>query len=118
MSAPPRRAKGSGSNRSAGRRMPSSASLSLNVGRMPVDLRRPLNLRVLVHPHREVEFEEVLHRDDVSLHPFDLGDVGDATCSVPETRDLDDQVDSRCDLLTNGPHRKVVTGHQDQRFET
>ena len=74
-------------------------------------------LAVLVHPHAEVEEEDILERDDLALHALHLGDVGDAPGAVPEAGELHDAVEGGRDLLADGPHRQVEAGHQHQRLE-
>src|SRR6188474_285764 len=66
---------------------------------------------------RLLEDEHVLHDDDVAFHALDLGDVDDLTGPVLETALLDDEVDRRGDLLTDGPQGQVDAGHEDHRLE-
>src|SRR5664280_1908061 len=67
---------------------------------------------------RLLEDEDVLHHDDIALHPLDLGDVRDATGAVLEPGLVDDEVDGRRDLLADRAEREVHAGHQDHRLET
>ena len=92
--------------------MPRSASFSANLGRTPVALRWPLEPAVLVDAHAVVEQEDVLQGDDVALHALHLGDVGDAAGAVAQSGEVHDQVERRCHLLADGPHRQVEAGHQ------
>src|SRR6186997_146066 len=64
-----------------------------------------------------LEDEHVLHDDDVAFHALDLGDVDDFPGPVLEAALLDDEVDRRGDLLTDGPQGKVDAGHEDHRLE-
>src|SRR3954471_13564351 len=66
---------------------------------------------------RLLEHEHILHDDDITLHPLDLGDVHDLAGAVLETRLLDDEVDRRRDLLADGPQRQVGAGHEEHRLE-
>src|SRR5436309_4452965 len=45
-----------------------------------------------------LEDEDILHHDDVTFHPLDLGDVGDTPGPVLQTCLVDDEVDRRGDL--------------------
>ena len=49
--------------------------------------------------------------------PEHLGDVGDAPGAVTEPLDVDDQVERRGDLLSDGPGRQVEAGHQHHRLD-
>src|SRR5690554_4927001 len=75
-------------------------------------------LALLVDTHAEVEEEQVLQGDDLTLHALHLGDVSDAAGAVLETGDVDDQVDGRRHLLTDRSHREVEAGHEHHRLDT
>ena len=95
--------------------MPITSSFSVNFGRMPVGLRRPMILPSC--DARLLEREHVLHDDDVTLHALDLGDVGDLAGAVLEPVLVDDQVHRGRDLLADGPQRQLHAGHQHHRLE-
>jgi hypothetical protein len=65
-----------------------------------------------------LEGKDVLHDDDITLHPLDLGHIGDFSGSVLEAVLLNDQVDRRRDLFADGAHGKVHPGHQTHRLQT
>src|SRR5688500_5410163 len=67
---------------------------------------------LLVTPGGEVEGEDVLERDDLTLHADDLGDGGDAARAVLEAGLLDDEVERPGDLLADGAHGQVDAGHE------
>src|SRR5207253_921883 len=51
---------------------------------------------VAVRPHAAAgEGKDVLHGDDVALHPRNLGDIDHAPGAVAHARDLDDNTDGR-----------------------
>src|SRR3970040_346066 len=75
-------------------------------------------LDLAVEDARLLEDEDVLHDDDVALHPLDFGDVGDLAGAVLEPRLVDDEVDRRGDLLADGADREVAAGHEDHRLES
>ena len=56
-----------------------------------------------IHASTIVENERVLERNDVAFHTLDLGDMCDASSAVPEPGDMNDEVDSGADLLSDGP---------------
>src|SRR3954463_5067540 len=64
-----------------------------------------------------LEHEHVLHDDHVAFHALHFGDVRDPTRSVLQARLVDDEVDGRCDLLTDGAQGQVDAGHEDHCLE-
>ena len=53
-----------------------------------------------------IEHEEIGQGDNLTFESFDLRYVGDLSAAVGQPRDLNDQIDRRADLFTNGPHRE------------
>ena len=64
------------------------------------------------------ENEDVLHSDDFAFHSGDLGQVGDFTSAVAESRDLHDDVDSGGNLATDGRIGNVQRRHGHHGLET
>src|SRR5688500_16875983 len=74
-------------------------------------------MAVGVDTHCEVEQEEILEHDDLTLHALDLTDVRHPAAAVAQPGELDDDVDGRGHLLANGPHRQIHAGHQDHGLD-
>src|SRR3972149_10224818 len=62
-----------------------------------------------------LEDEDVLHHDDVALHPLDLGDGDDLARAILEPVLVNDQVNRRWDLLADRLERQGHAGHEDHR---
>lgn len=65
-----------------------------------------------------LEAEDILRRDGRALNLLHLGDVGDFAAAVAQARLMDDQVDGRRDLLTDGALWQLEAGHHDHRLES
>ena len=61
--------------------------------------------------------EQILGRDDVSLHAEQFGDVSDPSSSVAQTCGLNNDVNGRADHLSNYVMRKVEAAHDHHRFD-
>ena len=72
-------------------------------------------LRVLA---RDFVNEQILGRDDVSLHAEQFGDVGDASRPVTQTRGLNNDVNGRADHLLNDVVGQGEAAHDHHRYDT
>ena len=61
--------------------------------------------------------EQILGRDDFSLHAEQLGDVGDPSRSVAQTCGLNNDVNSRADHLLDDVVRKMEAAHDHHRYD-
>ena len=62
-----------------------------------------------------LEEKNILRGDGVGFHPHAFRDVGDATRSIAEARDMNQEIDSRDNLLADGvnAHACVRHSHHD-----
>src|SRR5680860_166180 len=72
---------------------------------------------VTVDAHRVVEQEDVLQRDDVSLHALDLRDMSYPAAAVFQPGLVHHEIHGGGDLLPDGPHGQIHARHQDHRLE-
>lgn len=73
---------------------------------------------VVIESGLVVEGEDVLDRDPVTLHPYNLRDIGDPPTTVAQPSQVDDQIERRRDLFTNRSGRQINTGHKHHRFKS
>ena len=65
----------------------------------------------------DLELEDVLELDHVRLHTKHLDHLGHAPRAVLEPLDVDEQVESRRDVLPDGPEGEVEPGHHHHRLD-
>src|SRR4051794_16649220 len=81
-------------------------------------LEMSLEFAVVIHTHSVIEEEQVLQNNRFAFHALYFGDVSNAAGTITQTREMDDQVHSRCDLLTNSSNWQVIARHQRHRLDT
>ena len=63
------------------------------------------------------EVENLLHGDDVALHPGQLGQADQLAATVDQASNLDDDVDGGGDLRSDRARRHVEAGHADHLLD-